>query len=322
MRTSARRIGAILVLVIVLAALLVPAASAAPANWGATGYYGREAWGARGWGSNSYQAAQVAQPCGGCGSGASYYTVQPGDTLASIAAYFGTSYWYLAQLNGLPDVNCIYAGEVLRIGRAAVYGPTNRAYYHNWAQPSYVPSVTYQYPAPSAQSGQYYMQPAPYTAQPAPSEQPGPYYVQPAPYTAQPVPYVAPYNVIGLGPWTATYYTTQNLSGNVFVQQQVGSIDFDLVTGQAPLSGMQSVNWSATFNTTVNLPGSNYVAQVAVDDGAQVFVDGNEIINAWQVQNIHTYTQAFTVAPGSHTITVEYFQQGGEAHLHFAIWPQ
>ncbi len=307
MRRSARQIGAVLVLVIVLASLLVPAASAAPANWGPTGYYGRPGNygtaydGSVGWGDNWHQPAQVAQPCGACGGAATYYTVRPGDTLASIAAYFGTSYWYLAQLNGLPNANCIYAGEVLRIGRALAYGPTDRRYYHNWAQPSYAPSVSYQQPAP-------YMQP-------------GQYYVQPAPYVAQPAPYVAP-NVTGLGPWTVDYYTTPDLSGNVFLEQQVGSIDFDLGTGQVPLSGMPAVNWSAKFNTTVNLPASSYVAQVAVDDGAQVFVDGNEIINAWQVQNIHTYTQAFGVAPGSHTITVEYFQAGGEAHLHFAIWPQ
>jgi lysozyme len=44
------------------------------------------------------------------------YTVQRGDTLSGIAAKFGTSWKTLQQINGLPDANKIYPGQVLKIG--------------------------------------------------------------------------------------------------------------------------------------------------------------------------------------------------------------
>lgn len=49
----------------------------------------------------------------------STYTVQPGDTLSSIAAKFGTSYQTLANLNGISNPNLIYVGQVLRVNGSA-----------------------------------------------------------------------------------------------------------------------------------------------------------------------------------------------------------
>jgi LysM repeat protein len=43
------------------------------------------------------------------------YTVQPGDTLSQIAAWYGTSAEYLCELNGLWNPNMIYVGQVLII---------------------------------------------------------------------------------------------------------------------------------------------------------------------------------------------------------------
>lgn len=45
----------------------------------------------------------------------STYIVKPGDTLSKIANEFGTSYQYLAQLNGIQNPNKIYVGQVLKI---------------------------------------------------------------------------------------------------------------------------------------------------------------------------------------------------------------
>ena len=44
-----------------------------------------------------------------------YYTVQPGDTLSGIAERYGTSYQYLAYINGISDPNKIYAGDTIRV---------------------------------------------------------------------------------------------------------------------------------------------------------------------------------------------------------------
>lgn len=45
----------------------------------------------------------------------STYTVKSGDTLSGIASKYGTTYQYLAQLNGLANPNKIYVGQVLKV---------------------------------------------------------------------------------------------------------------------------------------------------------------------------------------------------------------
>jgi LysM repeat protein len=58
-------------------------------------------------------AAPPAGPAHGGSTCTQWYTVQCGDTLAKIASWYGTSVWALAQRNGIPNINKIYAGQVL-----------------------------------------------------------------------------------------------------------------------------------------------------------------------------------------------------------------
>nr|DAU44666.1 MAG TPA: hypothetical protein [Caudoviricetes sp.] len=44
-----------------------------------------------------------------------YYTIQSGDTLSGIAERYGTSYQYLAYINGISDPNKIYVGDTIRV---------------------------------------------------------------------------------------------------------------------------------------------------------------------------------------------------------------
>ena len=44
------------------------------------------------------------------------YTVRAGDNLSTIAVRYHTSVRWLMQLNHISDPNCIYAGQVLRVG--------------------------------------------------------------------------------------------------------------------------------------------------------------------------------------------------------------
>ena len=44
----------------------------------------------------------------------SYWTVCRGDTLGSIARYYGVSWTYLQWHNGIPNANLIYSGQVIR----------------------------------------------------------------------------------------------------------------------------------------------------------------------------------------------------------------
>lgn len=43
------------------------------------------------------------------------YTIQPGDTLSSIAARFGTTWEHLQAINGIQNANVIFAGQTIRV---------------------------------------------------------------------------------------------------------------------------------------------------------------------------------------------------------------
>jgi LysM repeat protein len=44
----------------------------------------------------------------------SYWVVCRGDTLGIVARYYGVSWRYLQSVNGIPNANLIYAGQVIR----------------------------------------------------------------------------------------------------------------------------------------------------------------------------------------------------------------
>lgn len=55
-------------------------------------------------------------------AGPVYHTVQPGQTLYSIAMYYGTSVWAISCANGLFNPNYVYAGQVLVIPQGPMGG--------------------------------------------------------------------------------------------------------------------------------------------------------------------------------------------------------
>lgn len=55
-------------------------------------------------------------------AGGTYHTVYSGETLFSIGRYYGVNPYHIADVNGLYDPNCIFAGQVLYIPTGDYYG--------------------------------------------------------------------------------------------------------------------------------------------------------------------------------------------------------
>jgi len=100
-------------------------------------------------------------------AGPAYVTVQPGQTLYSIANAYGVSVWSMACANGLYNPNYIYAGMVLYIPHGW-YGNCRPAYtpyqvgYHNPYPPQPYPPHPYQQPYQQSYQWPYhqpYLQP-------------------------------------------------------------------------------------------------------------------------------------------------------------------
>ncbi len=120
------------------------------------------------------------------------------------------------------------------------------------------------------------------------------------------------------GVWTARYYTNQNLSGAPAVIREEDAPSEDWNTG-SPAPTIPVDNWSASWEATLDLNGGNYQFSAEADDGVRVYVDGNLIINEWHIASGVTYTEQLTLAPGLHTVRVEYYEAGGLAFLDFGI---
>jgi len=64
-----------------------------------------------------YPTPPVYQPQAPSYGVIAYYTVRPGDTLAGIARWYGSTWPSIASANGIYNPNHIYAGQVLAIPR-------------------------------------------------------------------------------------------------------------------------------------------------------------------------------------------------------------
>lgn len=61
------------------------------------------------------QVLKIYTSSGGSGGGEEYYTVVSGDTLSGIAARYGTTWQWLAEVNGITNPDLIFPGQILRV---------------------------------------------------------------------------------------------------------------------------------------------------------------------------------------------------------------
>ena len=85
----------------------------------------------------------------------------------------------------------------------------------------------------------------------------------------------------------------------------------------SPAPGVNADNFSIRWTNTSNAVGGTYRVSIKTDDGARVFVDGVQVLNAWQVQAASRLLRRHRLAPGWHTWTIEYFEQTGVAEFCF-----
>jgi hypothetical protein len=63
------------------------------------------------------------------------------------------------------------------------------------------------------------------------------------------------------------------------------------------------------------MPAGKVRILLEVDDGARVWVDGELLIDAWQIATGQTYSAEVELSEGIHRIVVEYFEAFLDAHI-------
>ncbi len=131
----------------------------------------------------------------------------------------------------------------------------------------------------------------------------------PNPQTPTPTPSPAP----ATGGLTAEYFASKDLSG-VSKSRTDANIDFNWGVG-APISGIPVNQFSARWTGRITAPNSGaYTFYLTGDDGVRMWVNGKQIINAWQDQSSRESQGSITLEAGKqYDVKVEYYENYGDA---------
>lgn len=114
--------------------------------------------------------------------------------------------------------------------------------------------------------------------------------------------------------WRGAYYDNANLAGEPVVVRNDKSIDFDWET-RAPASGVPADQFSVRWDRDVSFKEGAYRFHVSVDGGVRVWVGSRRLIDAWRDARSE-YTEHLWIPGGAHDMRVEYYDAGGNAHIH------
>jgi hypothetical protein len=120
-------------------------------------------------------------------------------------------------------------------------------------------------------------------------------------------------------PWQATYYEgAPNRGPQRAVQgEQAGARQLDRTWGDnSPFPGILPADgWNGRWAGQFTFSGGNYYFRARADDGVRVYLNDTLVINGWS-DGAHDLSNAFrNVGPGTHTITVDYYDRYGYAYL-------
>jgi len=116
--------------------------------------------------------------------------------------------------------------------------------------------------------------------------------------------------------WRGEYHPNRNLAGGPAVVRDDKAVDFDWSTG-APAAGLPADGFSARWTRILSFEGGTYRFYARSDDGVRVWLDGGLIIDEWHDASGTTYSAERSLTAGSHTLRVEYYENGGAARIEF-----
>ena len=116
--------------------------------------------------------------------------------------------------------------------------------------------------------------------------------------------------------WRGEYYANNNLSGPATLTRNDQELNFDW--GRAnPAAGVPADGFSARWTRSLSFEAATYRFHALVDDGVRIYVDGQLLLNQWQDGSLREVVADKAMTAGWHEIRVEYYEQNGDAQVHF-----
>lgn len=136
------------------------------------------------------------------------------------------------------------------------------------------------------------------------------------PATATPSPTPTATATPAITAWRGEYFDNQDLAGTPDLVRDDAVVDF--LWGESSVAtGLPSDHFSARWTRTIDFQGGTYRFSVRSDDGVRVWLDGQRIIDQWHDTSSTTYTSDRVLTAGSYMLSVEYFDNTGDAEIQF-----
>ena len=117
------------------------------------------------------------------------------------------------------------------------------------------------------------------------------------------------------GQFLAEYFNNRDLEGEPTVVRCEEEIDYDWDNG-SPASGIDKNNFSARWTGRFAFNADSYEFSAHADNGARLYVDGQEIFNGWVTNpNNNNWSGRKTLSEGTHEVRLEYYEAGGDADV-------
>ena len=113
--------------------------------------------------------------------------------------------------------------------------------------------------------------------------------------------------------WLAQYWSNTSLSGHPTLTRVDPAINYDWGRGSPDPDIIDPDEFSVRWSRSVYFEAGTYQFTTQSDDGIRVYVDGRLIIDNWTVHALQTNTADVTLASGTHSLVVEYFEHTGLA---------
>jgi uncharacterized protein YraI len=112
--------------------------------------------------------------------------------------------------------------------------------------------------------------------------------------------------------WRGEYYNNKNLSGTPALVRNDAHIDFNWGSG-SPASGINSDNFSVRWTRTIYFSPGRYRFTANTDDGVRVWVNDQQIINAWYDKQPQDISGEIDLPGGNAVVKMEYYENSSGA---------
>jgi len=116
--------------------------------------------------------------------------------------------------------------------------------------------------------------------------------------------------------WHGEYFDNRHFIGGPVLVRGDTEINFDWGVGP-PVDWMPDDNFAVRWTRTVNFTPGYYRFAVRADDGVQLWIDENILIDKWQDMDYELHYVDGTYLQGLHTIQLRYYEHTGHARVWF-----